>query len=148
MTDLDPVRKMRVMAAATPGSALVERVIPAPFDAVWAVIADLEGEMPHYQPAVKRVQVDEGDGDRLRVIAYGRAAWLSADFEAVLRPGWCWMQSRNVTFGLAAVPVSGGTLVARAGSSRRPLVGRLAAPLLRLGFAGELARLERRALAR
>jgi hypothetical protein len=54
------------------------------------------------------------------------------------------MQSTNITFGLAAVSVPGGTLLGRAGSSRRRGVGRLAAPLLRGGFRQELTRVEAR----
>jgi hypothetical protein len=141
--DLDPVRRLRVMAAATPGCVMLERFIPMPFDAVWAVAADLEGELPRYQPYVRTLTVTPGDGDRLRAVALG-AGGLRARFDAVLRPGWCWMQSRYVVFGLAAVPVEGGTLVARAGSTRRRGLRRLLAPLLRRAFTAELDRFEAR----
>lgn len=141
MTDLDPVRRLRVMAAATPGCVLLERVIPAPFDAVWAVAHDLETELPRYLPYVKSIHLTHQDGDRLKVLARG-AGFMRADFDAVLRPGWCWMQSRSITFGLAATPVPGGTLLARAGSTRRPGLKHLAMPLLRRGFRSELARFE------
>ncbi|MGW5681573.1 hypothetical protein [Nonomuraea sp. NPDC003754] len=131
------------MAAATPGCVLLERVIPAPFEVVWAVAADLEDELPRYQPVVRRFRVAPGDGDRLPAMAYG---WLPIRerFDAVLRPGWCWMQSRSVTFGLAAVPVSGGTLLARAGSTRRPGLKRVLMPILRSALEKELDRFEAR----
>lgn len=35
VAELDPVRRMRVLAAATPGVAYAEKLIPAPFSAVW-----------------------------------------------------------------------------------------------------------------
>ncbi|MEV4166243.1 hypothetical protein [Nonomuraea dietziae] len=141
--DLDPVRRLRVMAAATPGCVVVERVIAAPFEEVWAVAADLEGELPRYQPSVKTLRVTPGEGDRLEAVALGRAG-LCASFAAVLRPGWCWMQSRTSVFGLAAVPVEGGTLLGRAGATRRRGLRMLAAPLLRRAFAAELDRFESR----
>ncbi|WP_214415203.1 SRPBCC family protein [Sphaerisporangium fuscum] len=144
---LDPVRRLRVMAAATPGCVLLERFVAAPFDVVWAVAADLENELPRYQPFVRTVRVTPRGEDRLDVRALGNAR-LSADFDAVLRSGWCWMQSRHITFGLAATPVPGGTLVGRAGSTRRRPLRRLAVPVLRRAFARELDRFEARVQAR
>jgi hypothetical protein len=46
--DVDPVRRMRVLAAATPGAAYAEKLIPAPFSAVWApgLVRDAE-PVPH-----------------------------------------------------------------------------------------------------
>jgi hypothetical protein len=35
VADLDPIRRMRVIAAAPPGAAYAEKLIPAPFSAVW-----------------------------------------------------------------------------------------------------------------
>jgi hypothetical protein len=45
---LDPVARLRIMAAAYPGCARVERVLDAPFDAVWAVAGDLEQGVPRF----------------------------------------------------------------------------------------------------
>jgi hypothetical protein len=39
---LDPVRRMRVLAAAVPGAAYAGKLIPAPFSAVWEAVSDLE----------------------------------------------------------------------------------------------------------
>ena len=50
MADLDPVRRMRVLAAATPGVAYAEKLIPAPFSAVWEAASDLEHELPAWSP--------------------------------------------------------------------------------------------------
>src|SRR5262249_24491983 len=46
VAELDPVRRMRVIAAATPGVAYAEKLIPAPFSAVWDAASDLEHELP------------------------------------------------------------------------------------------------------
>jgi hypothetical protein len=146
VAELDPVRRLRVLAAAIPGCVLLERVVPAPFEAVWAVAADLERELPRYQPHVRAFRITRVEGDRLQGLASGYGG-LRARFDAVLRPGWCWMQSRFLLFGLAAVPVPGGTLLARAGSSRAPGTA-LLRPLRARGLARELDRLEQRVLNR
>ena len=46
VAELDPVRRMRVIAAATPGVAYAETLIPAPFNTVWELASDLEHELP------------------------------------------------------------------------------------------------------
>ena len=46
VAELDPVRRMRVVAASTPGVGYAEKLIPAPFDAVWDTASDLERELP------------------------------------------------------------------------------------------------------
>jgi hypothetical protein len=62
----------------------------------------------------------------------------------VLRPGWCWMQSRFLVGGMAAAPHPDGTSVAFLGGLRlpgmralRPLIGAAGGPLA----AGALRRL-------
>jgi hypothetical protein len=146
VAELDPVRRLRILSAAVPGSVLVERIIPAPFETVWAVAADLEQELPRYQPHVRAFRITRIEGDRLQGLASGYAG-LRARFDAVLRPGWCWMQSRFLLFGVAAVPVPGGTLLARAGGSRVPGAA-LLQPLRARGLARELDRLQQRVLHR
>jgi hypothetical protein len=41
-------------------------------------------------------------------------------FDVLLRPGWCWMQSRFLLIGMAARPREAGTLVAPTGGIRVP----------------------------
>ena len=53
-----------------------------------------------------------------------------ARFDVVLRPGWCLMQSRFLTGGMAAVPDAGGTRFAFPGGLRLPGI-RLLDPVLR-----------------
>lgn len=44
-----------------------------------------------------------------------------AHFRGVLRPGWCWLQSRFLIIGMAAAPdPAGGTRVALTGGVRVP----------------------------
>lgn len=122
IADFDPVRRLRVIAGATPGASLHETVLAAPVEVVWAVAADLEGELRRWLFAdIRSVTVAPStDGDRLvaRVLGY---SGLRARFDVVLRPGWCLMQSRFLLGGMAAVEEDGATRFALLGGLRSPL---------------------------
>ncbi len=118
--ELDPVRRLRVIAAATPGAIYAEEHIPAPFDAVWAVVSDLEAEVPRIITDVATFTVTASDpGFYFEARARSRLG-LRARFDVVLRPGWCLMQSRFLVFGMAAVPEAGGTRFAGTGRAAPP----------------------------
>lgn len=147
--DLDPVRRLRVMAACVKGTTYAEAVISAPIDAVWAVAGDLEGELHHLLPDVKSFRILTVDGDRLEALAKGYFG-QRARFDVVLRPGWCWMQSRFLIGGLAAAPEPDGTRFAFVGGFRfrvlhplEPIVQRVGQPFGR----AVIRRLERRVAA-
>ncbi|MGF1426476.1 SRPBCC family protein [Kitasatospora sp. LaBMicrA B282] len=141
VAELDPVRRLRVLAATVPGAMRYrEIVLPAPMDRVWAVASDLEGELPNLLPTVLSFRYTDdasADTERRTAHAVGRFG-RRADFEVVLRPGWCVMQSRFVLGAMAAVPEGGGTRFATLGGLRvpgarllRPLTGLLGATGLR-----------------
>lgn len=115
--DLDAIRRMRVMAASVPGTTYVEALVSAPLEEVWAVAGDLEGELCHLLPDFKSFQVLSADGARLDALAKGYFG-QRARFDVVLRPGWCWMQSRFLIGGLAAASAPGGTRFAFVGGFR------------------------------
>lgn len=143
VADLDPVRRLRVLASAIPGAHVAERTIPAPFDSVWGVMGDLEGEFGTFEPDMRHLVLEHGQDGAL--VARARSKYgMRARFDVDLRQGWCWMQSRFLLIGLAATPVAGGTLVAQTGGIRIP--GRAALVPLGVRTAGErsLARLARR----
>ena len=48
LAELDPVQRMRVLVAGLPHVALAERVIEAPFEAVWAIAGDLVNGVPRF----------------------------------------------------------------------------------------------------
>lgn len=132
VADLDPVRRMRVMAAAAPAMVLAERFVDLPYDRVWAEAADLERSMPLLVTDFRSARLD---GPQLSARGY---LGQRARFDVVLEPGWCWMQSRFLIGGIAAVPENGGTRLAFGGGVRsrvgRPIVrltGGLAARSLR-----------------
>src|SRR5206468_11490702 len=72
----------------------------------------------------------------LQAVARGRFG-MRARFDGVLRPGWCWLQSRFLLIGMAATSEPGGTRVALTGGLRIP--GRAA--LLPLGVDRKSTRL-------
>ncbi|MGF6887992.1 hypothetical protein ABIA39_006505 [Nocardia sp. GAS34] len=123
--DFDPVRRLRVIAAAAPGGHLHEAVLDAAPDRVWAVMSDLEGELPRWlfaDIASARYLPDRA-GSARRLLVRGRSG-LRARFTVVLEPGWCLMQSRFLLGGMAVVPEAAGTRVAVLGGFRgalRPL---------------------------
>ncbi len=129
VAELDPVRRMRVLAAATPGVAYAEKLIPAPFSAVWEIASDLEHELPRMITDLRSFEITSAQGERMTVHARG---WLGqrARFDVVLRPGWCVMQSRFLIGGMAAVAEGDGTRFAFLGGLRLPGI-RLLDPILR-----------------
>ncbi len=126
--DLDPVRRLRVLAASTPGSVIAQTVIPQPFARVWAVASDLEAELPYLIRDFRTVRITAERGERLQLRARGYLG-QRARFDVVLRPGWCWMQSRLLLGGMAATPHPHGTSFAFLAGIRLPDMG-FASPLI------------------
>lgn len=137
VADLDPVRRLRVIAAATPGAGYAEEVIAAPFGSVWEIVSDLERSLPDLLTDVRSFTIIPGDPERFQALARGRVG-QRARFDVVLRPGWCLMQSRLVIGGIAAAPEAGATRCAFLGGLRVPGI-RLMDPQLR-AVAGQLTR--------
>ncbi|MFE3202022.1 hypothetical protein [Embleya sp. NPDC059237] len=132
---IDAVGRLRVLIAGIPGARIVEGIVDAPFADVWAVMGDLEHGFGRFQPDMRHVRVLRRDGDRIEAHARSRYG-MRARFDGVLRPGWCWLQSRFVIIGMAAVPEHGSTRVALTGGVRVP--GRAA--IVPVGATRELRR--------
>lgn len=143
MTDehLDPVRRLRILAGALPGCGYVERTLNAPFDAVWAVGGDLIAGVPAFESTVRRVDVERREGDRLIVTTHGPVGPPRV-FEAILRPGWCWMQSGPVLVGMAATPAGPDRTLFAHLEGTRLAATRVVRPLLRRKMRAELDRIE------
>jgi hypothetical protein len=142
IADFDDLRRLRVLAAATPYARLGETVLATPFDEFWTSLADVEVSFPGLLPDVRRVRVRARDGERLelRVRAF---SGLRGRFEVTMRPGWCVMRSRTLMFAMAAAPSAAGTRFAYTTALRlrgRQVYGPLLGPLQ--------ARLVRRTLSR
>jgi len=151
---LDPVRRLRVLAAAVPGAVVRERLMDAPFDAVWSVAGDLEGGVPRFEPLVARARILWRHGDRLTLETTSPMRRRSR-FDVELGTGWCLMQEqgRRYLVGMAAEPDPDDprrTRFAHLEGVPRVL-GRLAVPIVDLAVRNDLRgieRLARRAAAR
>jgi hypothetical protein len=139
VADLDPVRRLRVLAAANPGAMFGETVIDADVERVWTVASDLEVELPRLIHDIRSARITARAGDHLELLAVGTFG-QRARFDVDLRPGWCWMQSRFLIGGLAAVADGTGTRFAFLGGLRLPGV-RLLRPVSRPLVGGVLRRL-------
>lgn len=142
VADLDPVRRIHALAAAMPGAVVEERVIPVPFETLWAAVSDLERAVPYSEWHVRSLRITHADGDRLVADVRGQLG-MRDTFAIVLRPGWCWMQGRILAAGMAATPVPGGTRCAWVAGVRLPGAVILR-PLVRRGVARSLRRLAQR----
>ncbi|KAA2251446.1 hypothetical protein F0L68_37175 [Solihabitans fulvus] len=129
VADLDPVRRLAVLAEAIPGAVFAEDVLDAPFDQVWAVAGDLENALPALLTDVRSMRFVEHDGERLVAEARSHLG-LRDRFDVVLRPGWCLMQSGRLIGGMAAVADGDRTRFGFLGGLRLPGT-RLAGPALR-----------------
>ena len=101
--ELDPVSRMRILAAGLPHVAIDETVFDVSFERLWSFIADLEANVPRFETAVRRLHIAHRDGDRLR-LETRTPMGLRVDFDCVLRPGWCVMSSSRGQVGMAARP--------------------------------------------
>ena len=139
-SELDPVRRMRILVAAMPQAAFRERVLDAPFDAVWRVAGDLEHGTPQWKKDVAALAILQQENDRLEVEIRSHLG-IRLRAGAVLRPGWCVMQARLVAVGMAATPEGERTRFAHFEALRLPGTG-LLRPLLRHRIHHEFETLE------
>ena len=117
--ELTDVERFRALAAAVPGAAVTERVLPAAPDQVKDMLADLD-VFATVQADLVSATLEKRDGDHVVVRAKG-ARGQRARLEGQLRPGWCWLQSRFLIIGMAvAAEPGGGTRVALTGGIRVP----------------------------
>jgi hypothetical protein len=149
--ELDPIRRLRVLAAAIPGAAVAEGVLDAPFDAVWETVADLEHaagiEIFVGEPQIRSRREDtETGGERLELEYRMRPLRRREVTEVDLRRGWCFMQSPLSVAAMAAIPEGDRTRFAHLEAARVP-GRRLLKPLLlaKMALVRELRRFERQA---
>ena len=120
VTELDPIRRLHVMAAAVRGARVTERVLDAPLGDVWATLSDFEGGFAAVQPDMRRVRVVRRLDERVSVAAVSRRGFRAL-LHGTVRPGWCWLQSRFLIIAMAAATEPDGrTRVALTGGVRVP----------------------------
>ncbi len=144
--EIDPVVRLRALAAGLPHVALVECVLDAPPARVWSIVSDLEHGVPRFEAGVRSAEIIARDGDRLEVVTRGTFG-LPMRFRAVLRPGWCVMHARLADIGMAVAPEDHGRRTRFAHFEGSRWLGRLGRPLFRRRVQGDFEKL-RRLLAR
>jgi hypothetical protein len=136
--EVDPVRRLRVLAAALDAPIFAEDVFDTPYERLWAAAADLEATVPVLvRPLRSFTMVSPSTARAVSVVGH------RARFDVELRPGWCLMQSKYVVGGMAAVPEGNRTRFAVLGASRIA-PGRLLTPVGRRLGASMLDRFRRR----
>jgi hypothetical protein len=103
VTEPDAVARLHALAAAIRGASVTEGVVDAPYARVWAHIADLEQGFGDFEPDMRRFTVLANENGRVEALAVSRYG-MRARLRGTLRPGWCWLQSRFLLIGVAAVP--------------------------------------------
>jgi len=67
-SELDPVRRMRILAAALPRAAFRERVLDAAFADVWGIAGDLVRGTPQWKKDVTGLAIVGQEGELLDVV--------------------------------------------------------------------------------
>jgi hypothetical protein len=135
---LDPVARLRILAAGLPGAAVDERILDAPFQQVWDFFSDMETSLPLIDQAVGSFEIVSRTGSRLVARARTPRLHLPMTLDVDLEPGWCWMTARPHAYvvGFAAQPDEGHTRFAHLEAynvAGPPRLRRLARPLLVAG---------------
>ncbi|MET7274611.1 hypothetical protein ABZS59_25940 [Streptomyces flaveolus] len=119
LAELDPIRRLRIIASSARHPAFAERRFDVPVGHFWSVASDLEAELPLIVPGLRSFTVTESSGDRLSGRAVGAFGYRER-FDVVLRPGWCLMQGTTLTSGMAATPDGDGCRFAFFSTLRLP----------------------------
>jgi hypothetical protein len=118
--ELDPVRRLRVLAAGIPGAAVTERVFDTAPAQAWDLMWGDGRNFTVFQTDMHSIESMERDEERVRMLVRSRYG-MRAQLEGTVRIGWCWLQSRFLLIGMAAAAEpGGGTRVALTGGVRVP----------------------------
>jgi hypothetical protein len=140
--ELNPVQRLRVLAAGLPHVCLAEAVIEAPIERVWGLTGDLVDGSPRFELGVHSARVVREQDDRLELVV--RTVFgVRMTFDVELRFGWCLMQSRYSQIGMAAIEEEAGRSTRLAHFEGSPLLGRLGLPFFRWNIAGDMKRIAR-----
>ena len=139
--ELDPVERMRALAASLPHVAKDETTFEIPFDRFWHFIEDFETNTPRFEGAVSQLKILERDGDRLRLKSRSPIGFWG-EFDVVLRPGFCIMQGRSGQIGMAARP-EGDSRTRFFHFEGSPILGRIARPFFAWNIRQDFRRLRR-----
>ncbi len=139
---LNPVQRLRVLAAGLPYVSLAESVIESPIERVWGLTGDLVDGVPQFELGVRSARIVRKQGDHLELdvrTVFG----IQMGFDVELRFGWCLMQSRYSQIGMAAIEEEVGRTTRFAHFEGSRLLGRLGLPFFRWNIAGDMKRIAR-----
>jgi hypothetical protein len=137
--DLDPIAKMRALAAGLPNAAIDETLFDVPFERFWPFIADLENNTALYEGAVSRLRILDRQDESIRLEARSPfGIWIP--FDCILRSGWCIMQSKSGQIGMAAHPKN-ATQTRFIHFEASSSFGRLTRPIFAWNIRGDFRRL-------
>ena len=139
-TELNPVQRLRVLAAGLPCAALAESVIEAPIERLWRLTGDLVDGAPQFERGVHSARIVEQQGEHLE-LEVRSVFGTRTRFDVELRFGWCLMQSRSAVIGMAAVEEEIGHTTRFAHFEGSKLLGRLGLPFFRWNIAGDMKRI-------
>ncbi|MFE3054476.1 SRPBCC family protein [Nocardia sp. NPDC059239] len=119
IANLDPVRRLRVLAAGIPGAVVTETFLDADPHQAWETLSDLERTVPQIQPHVRQFRIVGEEHGRMVADVRGYAG-LRARMSIDMQPFLCCMQSRYLVVGMAVTPEGNGTRFARMQGLRFP----------------------------
>lgn len=137
---LDPVRRLRVLAAGLGTVGFAEVVFDVPMDQVWDLVGDLETGVPRFERAVRSSEILERDGRKL-VVGVQPPIGPKMRFDVELEHGWCLMQSRFGLVGMAASPTSEGRHTRFAHFEGAKIAGALLRPFFQWNVNGDMDRI-------
>jgi hypothetical protein len=141
IAELDPIRRLNVLATAVPGFVMAERHIPHNLASVWGIASDLEQTFPQLGGGyVTSLRIVEQQGEHIIADVRGKYG-LHDTFRITLRPGWCWMEGKFLIAAMAARPEGESTRFAWASQITVP-GGRFLTPLATMSLRRTLVRLE------
>jgi hypothetical protein len=142
LAGIDPVMRMRALAAGLPHVAADETVLDHPFERVWPFLTDFEVATPLYEGIVGRARIIERheSGGRLTLETQSPLLGPWTRFDVVLQPGFCLMQSRIGQVGMAARP-EGPTATRFFHFEGSPVLGRILRPFFAWNIRQDFRRL-------
>ena len=145
LANLDPIQRLHIMAKSLPGCAVEERVFDATFDELWALVSDFENGVPEFEGGIDSIKIRSKEGERYELdVRSALPLPLSIVMDAVVRPGWCFMQARPRLYlvGMAARQEQDGVRLAHLEGSPNP-IGSAFRPLIRRMLRKDLDEIDR-----
>ena len=143
--ELDPITRLRAIAAAFPNAGVGEVVLDVPYDRAWAWLMDFERTTSRFDTMVTNVRVRQRTDTTAKLVVRQRGNPFPMPFDVSIEPGFCMMRASGRLFLvlMAAVPEGDDrTRYAHAEAIPLPGLGRTRARVQRMVDA-DLRRLRR-----